>query len=114
MINNTITLLIISIILNFVIINSVIPFKSLNSIYKYNRYRYRSIARNDNDYDDTRIQLNYPILQVYINSELKTELFCNDDMDMLIRKVKSYLTQLDCEIDSNSSPLQFKCDNIYS
>ena len=108
-------LFIIIIILN-IYINNVICYIS-NSISKYNRYnryryRYNTIVRNDNrEYDDNRIKINYPIIQVYINSELKTELFCNDDMNLFVRKVKSYLTQLDCEIDNDTT---LQCDNIYS
>lgn len=48
-------------------------------------------------------KVTYPIVQIYFNSELKTEFFCDDDIALFVKKVSSYLNQLDYDVSSNGN-----------
>lgn len=68
------------------------------------------------DYDDNNNSLNYPVIQVFLNSELKTELFCDSDVELFVKKIKSYLIQLINEIDVSTYRMNndTSINNVYS
>ena len=68
---------------------------STSSSIRWNRKKKsKSIHQSTNDGP----KVTYPIIQIYFNSELKTELFCDDDIALFVKKVSSYLTQLDYDV----------------
>lgn len=88
-------------IITIIIINTVTGFFISNAIHN-RRHLCQSISDDDGDDDITNsLLLKYPIIQVYLNAELKTELFCDNDVNLFVKKVKSYLTQIDHDINNN-------------
>jgi hypothetical protein len=68
---------------------------------------------NNNENNITLLSsLNYPVIQVLLNSELKTEMFCDNDIELFVRKITSYLTQLSNEINHVNS--NTNNNNVYS
>ena len=80
-----------------------------------NNNKLKVLIKKDENNITLLSSLNYPVIQVLLNSELKTEMFCDNDIELFVKKITSYLTQLSNEINHvNTNNNSNNNNNVYS